>query len=90
MALFGLFSSKKRLAIEAFGGDIRPAVKGPGYIQKSLTRQSFIRTLITSFIIVVSLAILVLAIRAPGVMDTQLFISDGSAFGCFVRDYPVE
>ncbi len=90
MRFLGWFRSKNRFAVEPFGGDIRPAVRGPGQIQASLVRLSVLRTILTTFIIVVALVVVGLAIRAPSIMDTQLFISDGSAFGCFVQDHDRE
>ncbi len=86
--LLRMLSRNGRLAVPAFGGDARPPVRGPGSIRSSLARLSFIRSFLTSVCIVLTLAVVVLAFLTPSALDTQLFISDGSAFGCFVPDHP--
>lgn len=85
--LLRMLGRKGRLAVPAFGGDVRSPVRGPGSIRASLARLSFVRSFLTSICIVLSLAVALLAFLTPSAMDTQLFISDGSAFGCFVPDH---
>lgn len=70
------------LRFPAFGGDIRPPVKGPGRIKSELARLAFIRTMLSAMILIIAIVCVVFAIRAPSVMDTDLFVADGSAFGC--------
>lgn len=78
---------KNRLQIPAFGGGIRPAVIGPQTILKQLGFYAFMRTFLTSIIIVVALVCLGLAIRTPTIMATELFVADGSALGCLIPSY---
>lgn len=77
-------SSRRRLAVPAFGGDVRPPVLGPAHIKGRLARLAAIRVLLTSVIVVIALANVALALRTPGVMGTELFVADGSALGCHV------
>lgn len=89
MKLLGVFKRGKKLDLPAFGGDVRPPIKGPKRIQRDLNVLSFVRIMIASAITVVGLIVIALAIRTPQIMGTELFISDGSALGCHVRAHLV-
>lgn len=78
---------KNRIQVPAFGGGIRPTVVGPQAIQKQLAFYAFLRTFLTSIIVVVALVCLGLAIRTPSIMATELFVADGSALGCLIPSY---
>lgn len=81
---------KDRIAVPPFGGDVRPAVMGPTNIKGQLARLAFVRVFLLTIIVSVSLACLVLAIRTPMIMGTELFVGDGSAVGCHVQSYEVD
>lgn len=88
--LRGLIGGRTKLAIPAFGGDVRPAVMGPANIKASLARLAAIRTFLTTVILVLCIAILVLAWRTPSIMGTELFVADGSSLGCHVPSFYAE
>lgn len=89
-ALQRLLRRRSRLAIAPFGGDIRPPVMGPTQIQGQLARLAAARTFLTAIVTVLALVNLGFAIRTPGIMGTELFVSDGSAFGCHVPSFPAD
>lgn len=87
MILDALRRRRHQLRLPAFGGDVRPPVIGPAGIKAQLVRLAFARTMLTTIIIVLAVAILALAIRTPSVMATELFVADGTAFGCHLTTH---
>lgn len=90
MSLLGFLGGTKKADIPAFGGDVRPPIKGPRRIQRDLAFLSVVRTILTTAILVIGVVVLGLAFRTPYIMTTELFVSDGSALGCHVEAHAVE
>lgn len=82
----GQSKSKTTIAVAPYGGGIRPAIVPPSVIVARLNRLAMLRTILTSFIAFVVIACLVIVFLLVQRMDTRLYVADGTAFGCEVRE----
>ena len=70
------------LAIAPYGGGVRAPVMGPSAIQVYLSRLALIRTVLTSALIFLVIAIAMTSLIMTWHMDTRLYVADGTPFGC--------
>lgn len=77
---------KAGLAIAPYGGGVRPPVMGPSAIQARLSRLALVRTILTSAVAFLVIAIAVTSFILVSRMDTRLYVADGTPFGCPVTE----
>lgn len=85
MGILDLLHRKKQkagLLLTPYGGGIRPAVIGPVQIQKMLGRLTLVRSTITAMILFLIIINGFYIYRLMSEMDTQLYVADGTPFGC--------
>tara|TARA_R110000737_G_scaffold127218_3_gene159757 strand:- start:17185 stop:17460 length:276 start_codon:yes stop_codon:yes gene_type:complete len=74
----------KQLPIAPYGGDIRPSVWGPHRMSRVLAQKSFMTVMLSVSVILCGLLAMALLALLVTRMGTQLYVADGSAFGCRV------
>ena len=77
---------RRKPPIERYGGGLMPAVIGPSTIRRKLERLSLIRATLTAAIAFLTIANAVFVLVLVGRLDTQLYVADGTPFGCPVEE----
>lgn len=86
LALPFLGKKRRKLPIEPYGGGLMPAVVSPSVIRRMLERLSLIRTALTAAIGFIALINVIFVFVLIGRMDAQLYVADGTPFGCPVEE----